>query len=108
MDQAAVTRLFRIQLFYVLLEEKPEVEMQLTNVRDAQTRIQLEFIEMPEMRLRREQVRRLLNLSSGACDDALAELLRSGFLTQSADGAFLRGAGRNLSHPSLFAQRHAF
>jgi hypothetical protein len=82
--------------------------MQLTDARDAQTRIQLEFIEMPEMRLRREQVRRLLDLSSGACDDALAALVRSGFLTQSADGAFLRGAVRDLSRGPTFLQPHAF
>lgn len=80
--------------------------MQLTDVRDAQTRIQLEFIEMPEMRLRREQVRRLLDLSSRACDDALAALVSSGFLKQSSDGAFLRSPGRE--HRPALAHSRAF
>jgi len=85
-----------------------EDTMPPTDTRAAQTRIQLEFIEMPEMRLRREQVRRLLGLPPGACDDALAALVRSGFLTQSADGAFLRGHLTGGSNRPAFAHARAF
>jgi hypothetical protein len=67
-------------------------EMELVDIRYALTRIQMEYIEMPEMRLSRAQVRRLLNLPSESCDVALAALVQSGFLVQSNDGAFLRGA----------------
>ena len=66
--------------------------MELSDIRHASTRIQMEFIEMPEMRLTRVQVRRLLNLPLDACEVALASLVQSGFLAQTADGAFLRGS----------------
>lgn len=67
-----------------------ECVMNLADVSDARIRIQIEFIGMPEMRLRREQVRRLLGLQPEPCDIALASLVESGFLTQSTDGIFLR------------------
>lgn len=68
--------------------------MTATDVVDARTRIQMAFMEMPEMRLTRAQVRRLLNLPAEACEDAVAVLVRSGFLTESLDGALTRGSRR--------------
>ena len=68
--------------------------MTLTDVVDAQTRIQMAFMEMPEMRLTRAQVRRVLNLPPDACEDALAVLVSSGFLIESLDGALARGSRR--------------
>ena len=67
--------------------------MELSDIRQAMTRIQMEFIEMPEMRLTRAQVRRLLNLPLDPCEVALASLVQSGFLAQTADGAFLHRRG---------------
>ncbi len=64
--------------------------MELADIRQAQTRIRMEFLEMPEMRLTRCQVRRLLNLPLEACDVALATLVQSGFLSQTEHGAFRR------------------
>jgi len=65
--------------------------MTIKDIPDARTRIQIAFMEMPEMRLTRAQVRRLLNLSTDACERALAVLVQSGFLTESLDGALARG-----------------
>ena len=65
--------------------------MELANIRYAMTRIQMEYIEMPEMKLTLAQVRRLLNLPIDDCEVALATLVRSGFLKQASDSAFLRG-----------------
>lgn len=62
------------------------------DVSDARTRIQIEFIGMPAMQLRRDQVRRLLNLDPEPCDVALASLVESGFLVKSSHGTFLRGS----------------
>ena len=66
--------------------------MELANIRYAMTRIQMEYIEMPEMKLTLAQVRRLLNLPIDDCEVALATLVQSGFLRQASDSAFLRGA----------------
>ena len=52
-------------------------------------RIQMEYTEMPGLKLTVEQIGRLCGLPYAACEDALAELMRSGFLRRSADGAFL-------------------
>jgi hypothetical protein len=54
------------------------------------TRIRMEFVEMPGMRLTRPQARRLWNLEQAACDELLDALVEEGFLKQTSDGAFLR------------------
>jgi hypothetical protein len=66
--------------------------MELANIRYALTRIQMEYIEMPEMKLTLAQVRRLLDLPIDDCEVALATLVQSGFLKQASDRGFLRGA----------------
>jgi hypothetical protein len=48
-------------------------------------------MEMPEIRLTRQQIRRLLSLPVDACEDAIRGLLRSGFLTESLEGVLVRG-----------------
>jgi len=68
--------------------------MTVRETSDARTRIQMAFMEMPEMRLTRAQVRRLLNLPADVCEDALVALVRSGFLIESLDGALARGSRR--------------
>ena len=62
---------------------------------DVRTRIQMVFTEMPEMRLTRDQVRRLLTLSTDACDRAVSSLLQNGFLVESVDGVLARATSRN-------------
>jgi hypothetical protein len=49
------------------------------------------YMEMPEIRLTRQQIRRLLSLPVDACEDAIRGLLTSGFLTESLEGVLVRG-----------------
>jgi hypothetical protein len=54
------------------------------------SRIAVEYIEMPDLKLTAVQARRLWNLPAEACDRALAALVERGFLVQTRTGAFLR------------------
>jgi hypothetical protein len=73
--------------------------------RYAFTRIQIEYIEMPHLRLTPEQIRRLCDLSQDVCEPALAALEQTGFLWRAPDGKFARRvpgrAGREISEPSV-------
>ncbi len=64
------------------------------HVRDALVRIQIEYVEMPQLKLTARQVQRLWSLSTEVCEAALSGLLRTGFLTQVSDGAYVRGWAR--------------
>jgi hypothetical protein len=57
---------------------------------EALTRIQLEYVEMPGLKLSPEQIGRLCGLPLDICEGALAMLTRTGFLQQSSDGCFRR------------------
>jgi hypothetical protein len=56
------------------------------------TRIAVDYIEMPDLKLTARQARRLWNVPAEACDRALAALVERGFLVQSRSGTFLRRA----------------
>ena len=58
---------------------------------EVRTRIQLIYMEMPEIRLTRQQIRRLLSLPVDACEDAIRGLITSGFLSESLEGVLVRG-----------------
>jgi hypothetical protein len=67
--------------------------MQVPRVRlheDIVRRVQGEFMEMPGLRLTEPQARRLWALEPSLCSAVLAELVDSGFLLQTRDGAFVR------------------
>ena len=64
--------------------------MEDLQVRTARIRIQMEYIEMPDMKLTSRQMRRLLDLPGEACDAALEALVGSGFLVCSREGQFFR------------------
>jgi transcription initiation factor IIE alpha subunit len=69
-----------------------EPGMWITEVSDdVRTRIQLIYMEMPEIRLTRQQIRRLLSLPVDACEDAIRALVTSGFLAESLEGVLVRG-----------------
>lgn len=57
---------------------------------EAQTiqRIRAEYIEMPGLSLKPEQVQRLCGVDRGLCVRALEALVESGFLSRRADGAY--------------------
>jgi hypothetical protein len=75
--------------------------MILCEWRHAFTRIQVEYIEMPDLRLTFAQIRRLCDLSPDVCEPALAALEQTGFLGRAPDGRFVRRAlgraGREIS-----------
>ena len=49
--------------------------------------IQIEYLDMPGLKLTPAQIRKLCGLPQELCEGALALLIRTGFLRQSADGA---------------------
>ena len=53
-------------------------------------RIRAEYIEMPGLTLRPEQVQRLCGVDRSLCDSVLEALVKSGFLSRRADGAYAR------------------
>lgn len=55
-------------------------------------RIQMEYREMPDLKLTLWQAGRLWNAPQDLCEAALTHLVRSGFLCQGRDGQFLRRA----------------
>ena len=64
--------------------------MPLTQVCTIAERMELEYQEMPELKLTVRQAQRLWNLSSEACESALRSLVGSGFLAQTRDGSYIR------------------
>jgi hypothetical protein len=56
------------------------------------TRIQIEFIEMPDLKLTLEQIRRLCDLPDDLCQPAVVALEEVGFLWRAPDGRFVRRA----------------
>jgi len=57
---------------------------------DIYIRIQLQFLEMPGLKLTIDQLGRLCGLTSEMSEAALAALIGKGFLRRSSDGRFLR------------------
>lgn len=58
--------------------------------RELVTRIQMEFIEMPGLRVSERQACRLWNLDEATGVQILALLVEKRFLTRSREGAYLR------------------
>ncbi len=71
--------------------------------RFAFTRIQVEYIEMPDLKLTPAQIRRLCDLPQDVCEAAILALEQAGFLWRAPDGRFVRRAlgraGREISEP---------
>ena len=57
-------------------------------------RIRAEYLEMPGLSLRPEQVQRLCGVDRALCETVLESLVESGFLARRPDGAY--GRFRNL------------
>jgi hypothetical protein len=53
-------------------------------------RIRAEYLEMPGLALRPEQVQRLCGVDKALCESVLTTLVESGFLSRRADGAYGR------------------
>jgi hypothetical protein len=55
---------------------------------DVVRRIRGEYLEMPGLRVTARQAQRLFGLDAITCDEVLAGLLQSGFLSRTVDGMF--------------------
>jgi hypothetical protein len=73
--------------------------MELLDIRDALARIRLEFTHMPELRITRAQIGRLLSLAPDTCEVALGALVHSGFLERTGEGHFRRRTGARAATP---------
>jgi hypothetical protein len=73
--------------------------------RHAFTRIQVEYIEMPDLKLTLTQIRRLCDLPEELCEAAVSALLQAGFLWRAPDGRFVRRAlgraGREITESNV-------
>ena len=58
-------------------------------------RIRAEYLEMPGLRLKREQVQRLCGIERSLCQVALDFLVTSSFLCVKSDGCYARLADGN-------------
>jgi len=59
-------------------------------VHAARIRTQIEFIEMPGLKLTLAQIARLCGLPKDLCEAAIVLLVASGFLAAADDGSYLR------------------
>ena len=66
--------------------------MMVHEPRQAFTRIQVEYIEMPDLKLTLAQIRRLCDLPEDVCAMAVAALQQKGFLWCAPDGRYVRRA----------------
>lgn len=60
-------------------------------------RIRAEYLEMPGIALRPEQVQRLCGVDITVCESVLEVLVESGFLSRRADGAYGRDRSPDIS-----------
>jgi hypothetical protein len=59
-------------------------------------RIRAEYREMPDMRLRLEQVQRLCGIEGPTCKEVLDALVDAQFLRVRSDGSYVRGVDDSL------------
>jgi hypothetical protein len=64
--------------------------MDASRMQDVLTLIQMEYLEMPDLKLTLRQAKRLFDVPLELCDHALGALVSVGFLAQTRDGSFLR------------------
>ena len=64
--------------------------MSMTNLNDVLTRIEMEYREMPDLKLTFWQARRLWNLDDAICETALTTLVAARFLARTIDGRYIR------------------
>jgi hypothetical protein len=63
-------------------------------------RIRAEYIEMPGLRLKSEQVQRLCGVDGAACQTVLDTLVGAGFLSLRPDGSYVRSRDFETAHAS--------
>ena len=74
----------------------------MRTIEDVLNHLRAEYLEMPGLRLKPEQVQRLCGIERTICQMALDSLLESNFLCLKPDGAYARvsdGVDHRRSHP---------
>jgi hypothetical protein len=74
-----------------------EREMTTMPLHDAIELIEMEYLEMPDLRLTFWQAQRLWNLSADVCERALAALICAGFLTRTTTDDYVRSGAPTLT-----------
>jgi hypothetical protein len=69
----------------------------MRTIEDALNRLRAEFLEMPGMHLKLEQVQRLCGLERALCQAVVDSLVEARFLCASADGQYARVTDGELS-----------
>jgi Fic family protein len=64
--------------------------MHTMDLHDVVELMQMEYAEMPELKLTLRQAQRLWNVSTALCERALETLINMGFLARTSDGAYIR------------------
>jgi hypothetical protein len=64
--------------------------MEATHVKDALRQMQLDYVEMPHLRVTLRQAQRLWRLPLELCEAGLSSLIEKGFLIQVPDGSYVR------------------
>jgi hypothetical protein len=62
-------------------------------------RIRAEYVEMPGLSLKPEQIRRLCGVDAESCAVALEALVANGFLSRRSDGAYGRRPNPDIARP---------
>ena len=68
--------------------------MEPLSAQTARMRIQIEYCEMPDLKLTRAQVGRVCDLPRDLCEAAISSLVEAGFLLKAGDGRYLRALDR--------------
>ena len=73
----------------------------MRTIEDVVNHLRAEYLEMPGLRLKPEQVQRLCGIERTMCQQVLDSLLESNFLCLKPDGAYARATdGAYYPHPS--------
>ena len=83
----------------VVRPERREEALVLSTLQDVLTRLRAEYLEMPGMRLRPEQVRRLCGIDPTVCQTVLDALVETKFLCVTADRLYARSTDGELRRP---------
>jgi hypothetical protein len=71
----------------------------MSTIEDAITRLRAEFLELPGLRLKPEQVQRLCGVEQTMCKTALDSLVGERFLCVTVDGRYTRVTEEAISRP---------
>ena len=81
----------------------------MRTIQDVLTRVRAEYLEMPGLHLKPEQVQRLCGIERVLCQQVLESLVAERFLCAKSDGRYVRlSDGVHLRHPKSAVVRVDF